>query len=181
MAKIDDLKTRTDDQLNEQLGDLKREQFNLRFQAADQPARKAVAGPRGAPHHRPDQDAADAARQRRSAQAKELEMPSAFSPAHRVGQDRQDRGGQVERRVKHPLYGKIIKRSKKYHAHDEGNEFARARPSASKRRGRSRSSRPGGCSTRRHATRRRQGRRSADLGCELIAGRVPVEVKGMDR
>ena len=28
-----------------------------------------------------------------------------------------------ERRVKHPLYGKIIKRSKKYHAHDEGNEF----------------------------------------------------------
>ena len=34
MAKIDDLKTRTDDQLSEQLGDLKREQFNLRFQAA---------------------------------------------------------------------------------------------------------------------------------------------------
>ena len=29
----------------------------------------------------------------------------------------------VERRVKHPLYGKIIKRSKKYHAHDEANEF----------------------------------------------------------
>ena len=30
---------------------------------------------------------------------------------------------QVERRVKHPLYGKIVKRSKKYHAHDEGNEY----------------------------------------------------------
>ena len=29
----------------------------------------------------------------------------------------------VERRVKHPLYGKIIKLSKKYHAHDEGNAF----------------------------------------------------------
>ena len=29
----------------------------------------------------------------------------------------------VERRVKHPLYGKIIKRSKKYHAHDEANEY----------------------------------------------------------
>ena len=29
----------------------------------------------------------------------------------------------VERRVKHPLYGKIVRRSKKYHAHDEGNEF----------------------------------------------------------
>ena len=34
MARIDDLKTRTDDQLNEQLVELKREQFNLRFQAA---------------------------------------------------------------------------------------------------------------------------------------------------
>lgn len=29
----------------------------------------------------------------------------------------------VERRVKHPLYGKVITRSKKYHAHDENNEF----------------------------------------------------------
>lgn len=29
----------------------------------------------------------------------------------------------VERRVKHPLYGKIIRRSKKYHAHDEANEY----------------------------------------------------------
>jgi large subunit ribosomal protein L29 len=34
MAKFDDLKTRTDDQLSEALGELKREQFNLRFQAA---------------------------------------------------------------------------------------------------------------------------------------------------
>ena len=29
----------------------------------------------------------------------------------------------VERRVKHPLYGKIIRRSKKYHAHDEANAY----------------------------------------------------------
>lgn len=29
----------------------------------------------------------------------------------------------VERKVKHPLYGKIIVRSKKYHVHDERNEF----------------------------------------------------------
>lgn len=28
----------------------------------------------------------------------------------------------VERRVKHPLYGKIITRSGKYHAHDEAGE-----------------------------------------------------------
>ena len=34
MAKIADLTARSDDQLQEQLGELKREQFNLRFQAA---------------------------------------------------------------------------------------------------------------------------------------------------
>lgn len=28
----------------------------------------------------------------------------------------------IERRVKHPLYGKIIQRSTKIHAHDERNE-----------------------------------------------------------
>ncbi|MFV9474058.1 30S ribosomal protein S17 [Advenella sp. RU8] len=30
---------------------------------------------------------------------------------------------QVERRVKHPLYGKIIVRSNKYKAHDEANQY----------------------------------------------------------
>ena len=34
MAVIDDLKHKTDDQLQQQLGELKREQFNLRFQSA---------------------------------------------------------------------------------------------------------------------------------------------------
>lgn len=43
MSKIADLVVKTDDQLAEQLGELKREQFNLRFQAAtsqlEKPAR----------------------------------------------------------------------------------------------------------------------------------------------
>ena len=43
MAKKDDLSVKTDDQLATQLGDLKREQFNLRFQSAtnqlEKPAR----------------------------------------------------------------------------------------------------------------------------------------------
>ena len=46
MAKIADLKLKTDDQLVEQLGEYKREQFNLRFQAAtnqlEKPARVRV-------------------------------------------------------------------------------------------------------------------------------------------
>ena len=43
MPAIDDLKQKTDDQLQQQLIELKREQFNLRFQAAtnqlERPAR----------------------------------------------------------------------------------------------------------------------------------------------
>ena len=43
MIAIDDLKVKSDDQLQQQLVDLKREQFNLRFQAAtnqmEKPAR----------------------------------------------------------------------------------------------------------------------------------------------
>jgi small subunit ribosomal protein S17 len=30
----------------------------------------------------------------------------------------------VERKIKHPLYGKTIIRSKKIHAHDESNQFS---------------------------------------------------------
>ena len=43
----------------------------------------------------------------------------------RVVSDKMDRTVTVliERRVTHPLYGKIVTRSKKYHAHDETNEF----------------------------------------------------------
>lgn len=29
----------------------------------------------------------------------------------------------IDRKVKHSLYGKIIKRSKKFHAHDELNQY----------------------------------------------------------
>ena len=34
MSKIEDLRTKTDDQLDAELTELKREQFNLRFQAS---------------------------------------------------------------------------------------------------------------------------------------------------
>ena len=30
---------------------------------------------------------------------------------------------EVKRKFRHPFYGKIISRSKKYHAHDENNKF----------------------------------------------------------
>ncbi|MES9855740.1 MAG: 30S ribosomal protein S17 [Sedimenticola sp.] len=44
----------------------------------------------------------------------------------RVVSDKMDKSVTVmiERQVKHPLYGKYIRRSTKIHAHDEGNECA---------------------------------------------------------
>ena len=42
MADIADLRTKTDDELGAALGELKREQFNLRFQAATSQLEKAT-------------------------------------------------------------------------------------------------------------------------------------------
>jgi small subunit ribosomal protein S17 len=57
------------------------------------------------------------------------------TPAPQTGKNRRQLTGRVvsdkmdktvtvliERRVTHPLYGKIVVRSKKYHAHDDTNE-----------------------------------------------------------
>ena len=69
MAAIDDLKVKTDDQLQTQLLDLKREQFNLRFQAAtnqlEKPSRvrevrRTIARIRTLQNHRARAQAADA-------------------------------------------------------------------------------------------------------------------------
>ena len=50
----------------------------------------------------------------------------------------------VERRVMHPLYKKFIKRSKRYHAHDEDKQLQDGRPwCASANAGRSPRPRPG--------------------------------------
>ena len=63
-------------------------------------------------------------------QATETTVTSARKPilqtlTGRVVSDKMDKTVTVlvERRVKHPLYGKIVTRSSKYHAHDENNEY----------------------------------------------------------
>ena len=82
MAKKEDIKVKTDDQLATQLGELKREQFNLRFQSATNQLEKPSPGSRGAPHHRPDQDAADRSLARRGQGVRSiLRCQSASSPA----------------------------------------------------------------------------------------------------
>ena len=127
MAAIDDLKVKTDDQLQQQLGDLKREQFNLRFQSAtnqlEKPrrvreVRRTIARIKTLQTNAP----ARAANRRRAKES--MRMPKRVLSGTVVS-DKADKTVvvRVERRVKHPLYGKIIKLSKKYHAHDEANAF----------------------------------------------------------
>ena len=50
--------------------------------------------------------------------------PMVASETGRVVSDKMDKTITVlvERRVKHPLYGKVVTKSAKYHAHDENNE-----------------------------------------------------------
>ena len=72
MAATDDLKVKTDDQLQQQLLDLKREQFNLRFQSAtnqlEKPSRvrevrRTIARIRTLQNERARKQTADAAAQ----------------------------------------------------------------------------------------------------------------------
>lgn len=53
----------------------------------------------------------------------EIKIPRSMSG--RVVSDKMDKTVTVlvERKVKHPVIGKVMRMSKKYHAHDENNEF----------------------------------------------------------
>ena len=55
----------------------------------------------------------------------EAEIKIARSLSGRVVSDKMDKTVTVlvERKVKHPVIGKVMRLSKKYHAHDEDNEF----------------------------------------------------------
>ena len=63
----------------------------------------------------------------------EAQVQAAVAPAHKntrtlVGRVVSDKRAKtvtvlVERRAKHELYGKIVARSRKYHAHDENGDY----------------------------------------------------------
>jgi small subunit ribosomal protein S17 len=55
----------------------------------------------------------------------EVEIKVARTMSGRVVSDKMNKTVTVlvERKVKHPMLGKVIRLTKKYHAHDENNEF----------------------------------------------------------
>ena len=60
-----------------------------------------------------------------SAEAAPARKPLIATEIGRVVSDKMNKTVMVlvERRVKHPLYGKVVTKSAKYHAHDENNEY----------------------------------------------------------
>jgi small subunit ribosomal protein S17 len=58
------------------------------------------------------------------AQAPEARKPLVQTVVGRVTSDKMNKTVTVlvERRAKHPIYGKVVIKSNKYHAHDENNE-----------------------------------------------------------
>jgi small subunit ribosomal protein S17 len=58
-------------------------------------------------------------------EATEKQTPNKRTHSGRVVSDKMTKTVTVlvERRVKHPLYGKYVTRTKKYHAHDENGEY----------------------------------------------------------
>ena len=108
--KANELREKSAQQLNEQLLGLLRDQFNLRMQKA--------TGQLGQSHLL-SQVKRDIARVKTV-----LKQQAVRTLTGRVVSDKMDKTITVliERRVKHPIYGKYVKRSTKLHAHDETNQ-----------------------------------------------------------
>src|SRR3989304_1489184 len=114
------------DQLDDELEKLKKEQFNLRFQAASGQLENTS---RVRAVRRDIARLMTIARSKRAGGAKsaskeEDEMPKRVLQGVVVS-DKNDKTivVEVERRYTHPLFKKTVRRTKKYHAHDETNAF----------------------------------------------------------
>ena len=127
----------TVDQIDDEVLKLKKEQFNLRFQRAtgqlentsrvrevrrDIARLKTVARQKRVADPKP---ARAPAAQSRSRRVKRVEMPKRTLQGVVVS-DKQDKTVivRVERRFTHPVMKKTVRRSNKFHAHDEKNEYS---------------------------------------------------------
>ena len=112
----------TADQLNDEL--LKPEEGAVQpaLPAGDRPAREDRARARGAPRHRARSRRSQRQKRAAAAKGKERACRSAYSRASSSA-TRATRPSwcKVERRFTHPVMKKTVRRSKKYHAHDEAN------------------------------------------------------------
>jgi len=107
--KAQDLRTKSVEELNAELVNLLGEQFKLRMQTATGQLQQT---------HQAKQVRRDIAR------VKTVMTDKIRSVQGKVVSDKMEKSFVVaiERKVKHPLYGKFIRRTTKLHVHDENNE-----------------------------------------------------------
>lgn len=115
--KAQDLRQKSVEELNQELLGLLREQFNMRMQASTGQLAQT---------HTLKQVRRDVARIKTVLTEKAgcVMTDKIRTLQGRVISDKMDKSITVaiERKVKHPIYGKIIKRTTKLHVHDENNE-----------------------------------------------------------
>ena len=122
-TKAADVRAKTPDELGTMLLDLRKEQFNLRFQRATGQTEGIGRVRARAPRHRAGENhSGGETTLRRTGPEGAGRMPRRVLTG-RVTSDKMDKTVTVlvDRRVMHPLYKKFIRRSKKYAAHDEAN------------------------------------------------------------
>ena len=121
-VKAEALRAKTPDELKTQLVELKKEQFNLRFQTAggqvENPSRARVV-------RREIARIKTVLGQQASAAKSGKQLMTERTMQGTVVSDKADKTVtvNVERRIMHPVYKKIITQSKKFAAHDAENRF----------------------------------------------------------
>ncbi len=122
--KAEDIRTKTLDELGDDLASLKKEQFNLRFQAATGQLEKTA---RIREVRRDIARIKTIAAQKRAAEAEGLRRERCRRRLLQgiVVSDKADKTVvvDVERRFTHPILKKTVRRTKKYQAHDPENQF----------------------------------------------------------
>ncbi len=123
--KVAEVRAMDVDQLDDELVKLKKEQFNLRFQRATGQLENTA---RVRQVRRDIARIKTVARQKRAARARRSKerFDAEATLQGIVVSDKQDKTivVRVERRFTHPVLKKTVRRSKKYHAHDEKNEYS---------------------------------------------------------
>ena len=117
--KASELREKSAEELNAELLKLREEQFKLRMAKVNWAAGSDPSAQADQARHRPSKDRASTEGRRLMGSSRK-----AYAPIQgRVVSDKMDKTitVMVERRVKHPVYGKYITRSSKLHAHDENN------------------------------------------------------------
>src|SRR5471032_2019958 len=118
--KATELRGKDQPALQKELNDLLKAQFGLRMQIATQQLSNTSAQ-EGTPRYRACKNGNE---HQGSQMTESVNQPLKRTLIGKVVSDKMDKTVTVliERHVKHPLYGKIIMRSNKYHAHDETNQ-----------------------------------------------------------